>query len=42
MTLHAFKPNEVLHFYNLYLREGTDDQKYVFVINDDFSGYCLI
>jgi len=41
-TLHATKPNEVIHFDYLYLGEGEDDHKYVLVVKDDLSGYCWL
>ena len=41
-TLHATKPNEIIHFDYLFLGEGEDDKKYVLVVKDDLSGYCWL
>ena len=41
-TLHATKPNEVIHFDYLFLGDSENDKKYVFVIKDDLSGYCWL
>lgn len=41
-TLHASKPNEVLHFDYLYLGDSQDDKRYVLVLKDDFSGYAWL
>lgn len=41
-TLHATKPNDVLHFDYLFLGKSTADDKYVFVLKDDFSGYAWV
>lgn len=41
-TLHATKPNNVLHFDYLFLGEGPHANKYALVVKDDFSGYCWI
>lgn len=41
-TLHATKPNEVIHFDYLFLGDGDEDHKYVLVDKDDLSGYCWL
>lgn len=41
-TLHATKPNEIIHFDYLYLGECEKDDKYVLVVKDDLSGYCWL
>lgn len=41
-TVHATKPNEVIHFDYLFLGESEDDRKYVLVVKDDLSGYCWL
>lgn len=42
ITLHASRPNEVLHFDYPYLGEGDNDKQYAFVVKDDFSGYASL
>jgi len=41
-TIHACKPNEVIHFDYLFLGENDKEQKYVLVVKDDLSGYCWL
>lgn len=41
-TLNEKLPGEVLHFDYLFLGDGEDDQKYVFVLKNDFSGYTWL
>lgn len=41
-TLHAVKPNDVLHFDYLFLGRSDGDLKYVLVVKDDFSGYVWV
>jgi len=41
-TLHASRPNEILHFDYIYLGHGTPDLKYALVLKDDFSGYTWL
>ena len=41
-TLHASKPNEILHFDYFYMGEGEDGYKYILTIKYDLSNYiCL-
>ena len=42
MTLHAMKPNEIIHFDYLFLGESDGANKYVLVVKDDLSGYCWL
>lgn len=39
-TLHATKPNEIIHFDYLFLGESENDDKYALVVKDDLSSYC--
>lgn len=39
MTLHATKPNDILHFDFLYMGNGGDGMKYLLVVQDDLSSY---
>lgn len=41
-TLHASKPNQVIHFDYLFLGESDTDKKYALVVKDDLSGYCWL
>ncbi len=41
-TLHAKKPNEIIHFDCLFLGESDGDSRYVLVVKDDLSGYCRL
>lgn len=41
-TLHASKPNEVIHFDYLFMGESDKHNKYVLVVKDDLSGYCWL
>lgn len=41
-TLNASKPNEVLHFDYVYLGDGDNENRYVFILKDDFSGYVWL
>ena len=41
-TLHASRPNEVIHFDFLFMGNGRDGLKYVLVIRDDLSGYLWL
>jgi len=41
-TLHAEKPNDVVHFDFLYMGPSNVDVKYVLVIKDDLSGYVWL
>ena len=41
-TLHASKPNEILHFDYLYMGEGEDGYKYILILKDDFSNYIWL
>jgi Integrase zinc binding domain len=38
-ALHASKPNEVIHFYYLYMNPSVDDIKYVLIVKDDYSNH---
>jgi len=42
LTLHASKPNEVIHFDFLYMGHGIDEFKYILVIKDDLSSYMWL
>ena len=42
LTLHASKPNEVVHFDFLYLGQSTEGLRYVLVIKDDLSSYVWL
>lgn len=42
ITLHASRPNEVLHFDYLYIGEGENDKRYALAVKDDFSGYTWL
>lgn len=42
LTLHASRPNEVLHFDYLYLGGSETGDMYVLVLKDDLSGYCWL
>jgi transposase InsO family protein len=35
--MHATKPNEIIHFDNLYMGKSVDDAEYVLIVKDDFS-----
>lgn len=41
-TLHADKPNGVLHFDYIFLGDSTEQRKYALVLKDDLSGYCWL
>lgn len=41
-TLHATKPNEIIHFDYLYLGDGSDELNYALVVKDDLRGYCWL
>lgn len=41
-TIHAAKPNKVIHFDYLFLGDNDRDKKYVLVVKDDLSGYCWL
>lgn len=41
-SIHAAKPNEVIHFDYFFLGDNDRDQKYVLVVKDDPSGYCWL
>lgn len=41
-TLHAEKPNEIIHFEFLYMGKGQDEYKHVLVIKDDLSSYIWL
>lgn len=41
-TLHATKPNEVVHFDFLYMGRSSDDHRYVLVVKDDLSSYVWL
>ena len=41
-TLHATKPNEIIHLDFLYMGPGYNDLKYILVIRDDLSGYIWL
>lgn len=41
-TLHASRPNEVLHFDYLYMGGSDSGEIYVLVLKDDFSGYAWL
>ena len=41
-ALHASRPNEIIHFDFCYIMQGEQDQAYVLVIKDDFSGYVWL
>lgn len=42
LTLHATRPNEVLHFDYLFMGESEADTRYVLVVKDDISGYAWL
>lgn len=42
LTLHASKPNKVIHFDFLYMGHGIDTYKHVLVIKDDLSSYLWL
>ena len=39
LTLHATRPNEIIHFDFLYMGAGLDGFKYILVVKDDLSSY---
>lgn len=41
-TLHAKKPNEILHFDYLYMGKGLSDFWYLLLLKDNFSGYAWL
>jgi len=41
-TLHASRPNEILHFDYIYMGQSSSDLKYGLVLKDDFSGYVWL
>jgi hypothetical protein len=41
-SLHASKPNKVIHFYYLYMVPSADDVKYVLIVKDDYSNYVWL
>ncbi len=41
-TLYETKPNEIIHFYYLFLEESDGDSMYVLVVEDNLSGYCWL
>ena len=41
-TLHASKPNEILHFDYLYMSEGEQNWKYILILKDDFSSFVWL
>ena len=41
-TLHADKPNNLIHFDFLYMYPGEGDMKYVLIIKDDHSSYIML
>ena len=42
LTLHATKPNEVVHFDFLYLGQSFGEMRYVLVLKDDLSSYVWL
>ena len=38
-TLHASKPNEILHFDYLYMSEGENNWKYILILKHHFSSF---
>lgn len=38
-TIHASKPNELIHFEYCYINKGIGNFEYVLIIKEDFSGY---
>ena len=41
-TLHASRPNEILHFDYLYMSEGEQNWKYILILKDDFSSFVWL
>jgi hypothetical protein len=41
-ALHADRPNEVIHFDNVYMHKGETSHSYRLIIKDDFSGYIWL
>jgi transposase InsO family protein len=41
-ALHASKPNEVIHFYYLYMGSSVYDVKFVLIVKDDYSNYVRL
>ena len=41
-TMHASKPNEILHIDFLYMGQGTNDKNYCLILKDDFSSYVWL
>ena len=41
-TLHASKPNEILHFDYLYMSEGEHNWKYILILKDDFRTFVWL
>jgi hypothetical protein len=41
-TLHAEKPNKLLHFDFLYIGHGLKGVDYILVLKDDLSSYCRL
>ena len=42
LTLHATRPNEIIHFDFLYIGAGFDGFKYILVVKDDLSSYLWL
>lgn len=40
-SLHAEKPNEILHFDFLYMGPSTEDMEYIFLMRDDASSFVM-
>lgn len=41
-TFYSTKPNDVLHFDHFFVGKSDIDEKYVFVVKGDFSGYAWV
>jgi hypothetical protein len=41
-SIHAERPNQVLHFDFLYMGVSNMGAKYVLILKDDFSGFCML
>jgi hypothetical protein len=41
-TLHADKPNKLLHFDFLYIGRGLNGVDYILILKDDLSSYCRL
>ena len=41
-TLHASKPDEILHFDYLYMSEGEHNGKYILILKDEFGSFVWL